>query len=65
MFISKRKLRSLERDLKFAHDSIDRANERHWALKREFDMVLEHLGIYIEEVSKHSVVRKKGGPERG
>jgi len=35
------------------------------ALEQDLKLLMEHQGVYIERVREHSVVRTKGGPERG
>jgi hypothetical protein len=65
MFISKRRLQSLERQLINAEDRIERANDRYWDLRHQFELLLGHLGVSIETIPTHLAIHKKGGPEQG
>lgn len=37
----------------------DRLNERYWALKHDFDLLVGHLGLHFDRVKAHTKIEKK------
>lgn len=65
MFISGSKKSELFRRTANLEYEYSRLNERYWELRRHMDLLLGHLGVYVDDVPKHSVIKTKGGPEKG
>lgn len=59
-----RRLEKLEEHRAYKSDYYN-LNERYWNLVRDFNALLEHLGLNIEDVPGRREVTKKGGPEKG
>ena len=62
MFVTKKQLRATEL---YLLGEIDRAHNRYWELWRAHRLLLEKLGLDSIEVPATTILREKGGPEKG
>jgi hypothetical protein len=56
---------SIESLGKRREEDYERFNQKYWELRHDFDLLLDHLGVHIDDVRPSRVIRKKGGPEKG
>ncbi|MFA6204201.1 MAG: hypothetical protein WC710_13575 [Gallionella sp.] len=60
-----RRIRSLEIDVEYHQNNLNRLNEYYWKLYHRHENLLKHLGLTERREPAKVILEKKGEPEPG